>query len=119
VPLPEDGAPGTEHELVRYLNDLHRDLTLKNCRETLHEALVLRDEVMEQFIRGDLNLAGRAAAERLLRHIVAKIHDLASDLRRPLEELPRLKNELDDLYFCNFSIFQSIPIRGPWISCSP
>jgi len=109
VPLPEDGAPGTEHELVLYLNELHRDLTLKNCRETLHEALVLRDEVMEQFIRGDLNLAGRAAAERVLRHIVAKIHDLASDLRRPLEELPRLKNELDDLYFCNFSIFQSIP----------
>ena len=109
VPLPQPGSPGTDHELVRYLYDLHRDLNLKNARETLHEALVLRDEVMEQFIRGDLSLAGRAAAERLLRHIVATIHDLASELRRPLEELPRLRNELDDVYFCNFSIFQSIP----------
>ncbi|HXV77036.1 MAG TPA: biosynthetic arginine decarboxylase, partial [Candidatus Polarisedimenticolaceae bacterium] len=56
VPLPEDGTPGTDHEVVHYLRELHAGLTLKNCRETLHEALVMRDEMLEQFIRGDLSL---------------------------------------------------------------
>jgi arginine decarboxylase len=109
VPMPDEGLPGADHEVVRYLEELNKELTLKNCRETLHEALVMRDEMLEQFIRGDLGLAERAGAEWYLRRIVARIHDLAADLKRPLEELPRLKNELDDVYFCNFSIFQSIP----------
>ncbi len=109
APLPATDAPGADHKMVAYLKELYEELTLKNCRETLHEALVMRDEMLEQFIRGDLGLAGRACAERYLRHIVTGIHELASGLHRPLEELPPLRKELDNVYFCNFSIFQSIP----------
>jgi arginine decarboxylase len=99
----------TDHELLRDLLDLFRDLTVKNCRETLHEALVLRDDVLEQFIRGDLSLAQRGHAERVLRHLIAKLHGMSTELKRPLEELSRLESDLHDTYFCNFSIFQSIP----------
>jgi arginine decarboxylase len=101
----DDQSPGLIGELV----ELHDDLTIRNCRETLHEAIAMREEILEQFIRGDLTLAERATAERILRQVVARIHGLTSDLRRPLEELADLANELNDLYFCNFSIFQSIP----------
>jgi arginine decarboxylase len=109
VPLPDDDAVGHNHELVRYLKELHDELSLKNCRETLHEALVMRDEMLEQFIRGDMRLVERASAERYLRAIVARIRELAVGMSRPLEELPQLEKELVTLCFCNFSIFQSIP----------
>jgi arginine decarboxylase len=98
-----------ESGVVSELRELYRELNLRNCRETLHEAIVQREEVLEGFVRGDIDLAERAVAERLLRAIVAKIHELAGRLRRPLEELARLESELDDLYFCNFSLFQSMP----------
>ena len=70
--------------MVKYLKQLYDGLTLKNCRETLHEALVMRDEMLEQFIRGDMDLAERASAESYLRHIISGIHELAADLHRPL-----------------------------------
>ena len=109
APLPSASAPGHDHEMVKYIRELYDELALENCRETLHEALVMRDEMLEQFIRGDLGLAERACAEGYLRRIVHGIHELAPKLQRPLEELDRLKRELDDVYFCNFSVFQSMP----------
>ena len=110
-PAVEDAPESqpAEEGLVAELRELHDDLNIRNCRETLHEAIVMREEVLEQFVRGDITLSQRATAERLLRAIVARIHDLASELRRPLEELTTLENELSDVYFCNFSLFQSVP----------
>ena len=109
VELPLD-EPATDNEgLVAEAHELFRDLNMRNCRETLHEAMVLREEVLEQFVRGDISLAQRAVAERLLRAMLSRIQELTSELRRPLEEMTGLENELSDLYFCNFSIFQSVP----------
>jgi len=101
-PIPDEG-------IVADLKTLHDELNIRNCRETLHEAIVLREEVLEQFVRGDIDLSHRAVAERLLRTIVARIHRYSLELRRPLEELAGLENELNDVYFCNFSLFQSVP----------
>lgn len=105
------GIAGTprDHPLVATLIDLYEDLTVKNCRETLHEAMIVRDDVMEQFVRGDLSLEQRGHAERVLRHLIARLHGMSEELKRPLEELSRLEPELYDTYFCNFSVFQSIP----------
>ncbi|MCP3977825.1 MAG: biosynthetic arginine decarboxylase [bacterium] len=108
VQTPPDEQP-SESGIVADLRELLSELNIRNCRETLHEAVVLREEVLEQFVRGEIDLEQRATAERLLRSIVARIHDLASNLRRPLEELPGLESELNDVYFCNFSLFQSVP----------
>jgi arginine decarboxylase len=108
VESPPESQPN-EEGVVAELRELYSELTIRNCRETLHEAIVMREEVLEQFVRGDVSLAQRATAERLLRAIVARIHDMASELRRPLEELTSLENELNDVYFCNFSLFQSVP----------
>ena len=102
-------GPPSEHRLLHELLGLYRAMNVKNCRETLHEAMVLRDDVLEQFVRGDLSLAERGYAERLLRQILARLHGMAGELKRPLEELIRLEHELYDVYFCNFSVFQSIP----------
>jgi arginine decarboxylase len=107
--MPDIKSPPSDHELLAQLIELYNELTVKNCRETLHETLVVREDILEQFVRGDLSLEERAFGERLLRHLIARLHSLASELKRPLEELSRLEPELDDIYFCNFSVFQSIP----------
>ncbi len=107
LPAPEVGPD--EDGVVAELRELYTDLNIRNCRETLHESVVMREEVLEQFIRGEIDLGQRAAAEGLLRAIVARIHTMASELRRPLEEMTRLENDLNDVYFCNFSLFQSVP----------
>jgi arginine decarboxylase len=100
---------GAQEGMIADLETLYTELNIRNCRETLHEAIVLREEVLETFVRGDLTLAERALAERILRAIISRIHGMASELQRPLEELASLEAELNDVYFCNFSLFQSVP----------
>ena len=108
-PLTDEESMEESAQVVKDLLDVYQNLNIRNCRESLHEALAQREAVLEQFVHGDLSLVSRAKAERLLRLIVARVSELASGLRRPLEELEGLQSELNDLYFCNFSIFQSIP----------
>jgi arginine decarboxylase len=108
-PLTEEESTDEPAQVVKDLLEIYENLTIRNCRESLHEALALREDVLEQFVHGDLSLASRARAERLLRLIFARVNELASGLRRPMEELAALQSELNDLYFCNFSIFQSVP----------
>lgn len=107
--VPKIEKPPTRHQLLRNLVDMYQDLTIKNCRETLHDTIEVREEILEQFNRGDLSLVERAYADRVLKHLVAKLHSFASELKRPLEELEKLRSELYDLYYCNFSVFQSLP----------
>jgi arginine decarboxylase len=89
--------------------ELILDLTIESCRPTLHETLVLRDDLLAQFLAGDLSLQQRGRGELILRHLIARLIKTAGDLKRPLEELSVFDEEMVDTYFCNFSIFQSIP----------
>jgi len=102
---PED----ENNELTERLVELYNDLSLKNCHETLHDALDLRDEIIERFIRGELTLIERASAEKTFRHLVAKLKVVAQSLKNPPEDMEKLQTSMRDLYFCNFSLFQSMP----------
>ncbi len=106
VPLSE---PPTKHPLLRDLDDLFKNLTVKNCHETLHDALSLRDEILEQFIQGRLNLVERAYADKSFWQLVAKIKRVSADLKYRPEDIERLDDQLQDTFFCNFSVFQSLP----------
>jgi arginine decarboxylase len=108
--VPADlGKPPTEHELLLRLIEMYNELSLKNCNETWNDAQELRDEIFELFVRGDLSLVERAFAEVGLKHLIAKIRNMAAALKYPPEDLEKFDNEMRDLYFCNFSVFQSLP----------
>lgn len=103
------GPPPTEHEALRLFQQMHENLTAKNCHETLNDALALRDEVLERFVQGDLSLIERAYADSAFWKLVARIRQVASTLRHLPEDIEKLSEPLRDTYFCSFSVFQSLP----------
>lgn len=107
--IPALGEPPSQDELLKELNDLYKTLNIKNCLETLHDALGLRDEILERFVQGDLSLRERAWADQSFWHLAAKISKIAADLKYRPEDLEKLEEELHDTYFCNLSVFQSLP----------
>jgi arginine decarboxylase len=94
------------------LNDLfaiYRDLSKKNFLEGYHDAIQSVDEALNLFNLGYLTIELRAMAEQLFWALCGKLLRIMRELDYIPEELQGLKAMLSDTYFCNFSIFQSMP----------
>jgi len=102
--VPED-AP----QPLQDLHTIHRDLTKKNYTESYHDAVQEMEECLGLFNLGYMPLAQRAHAERLFWGIGRKLQRIVKDLDYVPEELQGLESLMSDTYFCNFSIFQSMP----------
>ena len=111
-PIPERLPDDAEPALVN-LFDAHREASEDNLIEVYHDALSARDDCRTLFKLGHLSLDHRGLAEDLFWAICRKLRDLlverARELDEPPEELRALTHELADTYFCNFSVFQSVP----------
>ena len=101
--------PADCHESLRRLQEVKESLTAKNIQECYHDAVFLRDEVRGLFNQGAATLRDRALAERLFWSIVVRIADEVKDLKYIPDELQQLETALADVYFGNFSVFQSLP----------
>jgi len=98
-----------QHELLQNLWHVDKTLNVKNVQECYNDALYYRDEMRELFYRGQCTLRERAMADNLALSILDKIASFvksAEDTPAELEILPEL---LADIYYCNFSLFQSLP----------
>lgn len=93
------------HDLV----DTFKNVTARNVLESFHDAQQAMDVVMTLFSSGYLTLDQRALAENLFWTICKKIRRLSEQLDFVPEELEGLDTLLSDTYFCNFSLFQSMP----------
>jgi arginine decarboxylase len=102
--VPPD-APQQVTDLVA----IHRDLKKKNILESYHDAVQAVDEALNMFNVGALSLEMRALVERLFWAVCSKLNKIARELEYMPEELQGLEAVLSDTYFCNFSIFQSMP----------
>jgi arginine decarboxylase len=80
-----------------------------NLVEVYHDAMQAREEAMSLFNLGYLSLPMRSATERLFWSIGRRIHDLASSKGELPDDLQELPQVLSDIYYVNFSIFQSLP----------
>ena len=100
-------------DVPQVLQDLwhdHSSLTPRNAIECFHNAAQHMDDVRSQFNNGRLNLQQRALAENLYRAICLQTRDsLSSDKREHRKILDELNEHLADKYFCNLSVFQSLP----------
>jgi arginine decarboxylase len=91
------------------LIDAYERLGDRNLIEVYHDSMQARDEAMSLFALGYMSLPMRAASERLFWAIGQRIVERAGrkgDMPEEFENLPEL---LSDIYFCNFSLFQSMP----------
>src|SRR5690606_3978700 len=103
--VPEDA-----HALVHELAATLRDLDERSLRETYHDATFAKEQMRVHFNSGVLSLRERAHAERLFLAIMNRVARLASADPEEYEDiLPELETILTDRYFCNFSVFQSLP----------
>src|SRR5262249_30150155 len=81
----------------------------KNCHESYHDALKAVDDSLNLFNLGYLSIEFRAVAERLFWAVGRKLQRIVRDLDYVPEEMNGLDMMLSDTYFCNFSVFQSMP----------
>jgi arginine decarboxylase len=94
---------------LRHLFDSYREVSRKNLLESYHDAIAYRDECLSLFNLGHLSLEHRGLAEDLFWAICQKILKVTRTLPEVPEELEGLERTLADTYFCNFSVFQSVP----------
>ncbi|MBS0375606.1 MAG: biosynthetic arginine decarboxylase [Proteobacteria bacterium] len=108
--LEDDSRDGGEvPQPVRDLYDAYRSVSERRLVECWHDALQAREQALQMFNLGYLNLEARGLAERLYWATCARIRDLCRRLESVPEELEGLETVLSDIYFCNFSVFQSLP----------
>lgn len=99
----------SDHEILTTLNELDAKLTLKNCRETLHDLLEIKESILDQYVWGSMTLKERAYAEKIHMLILSKVRQLYRQLPHVPDEMELLDKTLIETYFCNFSVFQSLP----------
>ncbi|HEY0799559.1 MAG TPA: biosynthetic arginine decarboxylase, partial [Steroidobacteraceae bacterium] len=108
---PAEDYHGSEEvpQPVLDLFDSYRSVNERRLVECYHDALQAREQALQMFNLGYLSLEFRGLAERLYWATCAKIRDYCRKLDRVPEQLENLEDMLSDIYFCNFSIFQSLP----------
>ncbi|MDH6342013.1 arginine decarboxylase [Parabacteroides sp. PFB2-12] len=106
---PEDMVSEDDHELVHELYQIMQNLNQQRILESWHDAQQIREEGLDRFGLGMLDLRTRGQIERLYWTIAREVYALTSQMRHAPEELKQLAKILPDKYFCNFSLFQSLP----------
>ena len=106
--VPTVAKDDFEQPLVDLIETYH-NVNARNALESYHDAQQALDMAMNLFSGGYLPLEQRAHAENLYFAIMEKIRRLLPQMADVPEELQNLEEMLSDTYFCNFSLFQSIP----------
>ena len=108
--MPEEfEAKPDDHKLVKDLYDIWDNLSSRSMLEDWHDAEQIREEALELFSHGIVDLKTRAEIERMYWSVAHEINELAKNIKHVPEELKNLDKLLADKYFCNFSLFQSLP----------
>ncbi len=107
-PITEEPSDEWEQPLIDLMT-AYRTMTLRNVVENFHDAQQAYEMAMTLFTGGYLPLQQRALAEKIYWAVCRNALELADDMEYVPEEFERLPQHLADTYFCNFSLFQSMP----------
>jgi arginine decarboxylase len=94
---------------LRNWKEVAEMLTSKNVQECYHDAVYYRNELRTGFVHGTITLRQRAIGEQVFWRIVARAAREAQGMKYVPDELQGLSAALADIYYCNFSVFQSLP----------
>ncbi len=112
-PVPE--LTDDDHQLLHEMLADYRDASRKNVtkrrvREIFHDLTFDKERAQEMFNSGVFSLRERALAEQIY---FATVNVLARFVERSRDDFEDIAGDLDatlvDRYFCNFSLFQSLP----------
>lgn len=98
-----------DHELTKELYNIWDKINPTRLFEDWHDAIQIREEALERFSLGLLDLTTRAKIEKLFWSVARDVAQMTRSLKHPPEELRKVNKMLPEKYFCNFSLFQSLP----------
>ena len=98
-----------ESQLISNMRDIYSNLSEARLQECFNDAHFYRNEARELFKRGQLDLRTRAIVENLFLDLLQKIAVITETMDRVPPDLEGLKLSLADIYYGNFSLFQSLP----------
>ncbi len=107
--IPDAISADEVEQPVIDLMETHQNLSARNALESYHDAQQALDMAMNLFTGGYLPLEQRSQAESLYWAILVKLKKLVAQMDDIPEDLQALDDAMADTYFCNFSLFQSIP----------
>ncbi len=96
-------------EQIKNLFEVNRNLNLKNIQECYNDALYYRDEIRDMFKHGKISLRERSLSEKIFWNTISRIAREKEKLKHGLPDLEDIESAIADIYYCNFSVFQSIP----------
>ncbi len=102
-------ANPNDHKLVKDLSEIWDHLSTRSMLEDWHDAQQIREEGLDLFSHGLIDLKTRAQIESVYWSITREVNAMSHSLKHIPEELLGLDKLLADKYYCNFSLFQSMP----------
>ncbi len=105
LPAMPDGLP----EVLLNLAEVAKSVTIRKLAECFNDALYYREEIQKTFRQGDITLRHHAIGESLFWHILTRIKAELPKAKRIPDDLSGLEDIMADVYYCNFSVFQSLP----------
>ena len=110
--LPKELTADQRKEMpqpVVNLFETYCDVNPLNLSEYYHDAERFKEDTLNLFTLGYCSLEDRSLAERLYYGTCSKILGFVRKMDEVPEEFETLESTLSDTYFCNFSLFQSMP----------
>jgi arginine decarboxylase len=104
-----DSLGVAEHRIIQQLYETYAGISRKNFLEAYHDALQLKEEGITAFTLGVLDLKARARIEQIFWATCERILKIVRDLPYVPDDLEGLERQLTDTFYCNFSLFQSLP----------
>jgi len=97
-------------QLLQDLQYIYEKVNSNNLNECFNDLVQIKQEALQLFVYGVLSLKHRAEAEAMSWAIATKMIAIAKTNPSEFEDIYRdLEQEICDTYFCNFSVFQSVP----------
>jgi arginine decarboxylase len=107
-PIPKS-LPDSANDLLTNLLFTYEMISPKDIQECYNDTLFYKDQARQLFKHGQISIRERAIAEDLFRHILIKISKTAKELEQVPRDIQEIDEILSDIYYGNFSVFQSLP----------
>lgn len=108
-PLSVDTVTEEAPDVLQNIWEVYNTLNVKNLQEGFNDALYYRDQARQLFNHGELSLRERSLGEQIFWSIIQRISDNLKQLKHVPPELQATEIALSDMYYANFSVFQSLP----------
>ncbi len=108
-PLTIEKLPDDAPDVLANIWDVYTKLNVRNLQEGFNDALFYRDQVRQLFNHGELSLRERSLGEKIFWAIIQRISENLEHLKHVPSDLQATEVALSDIYYANFSVFQSLP----------